>query len=757
MYPVKHRPWSPITEYALLLGSGAGAVVSLAAQNTVFASLPVTILVALGLLNRRRMDQSIASTQQSLQTAEEKVNKEIAILTDRVSTLPSPQVVASFQRAALNHSDRVAVRFSQALEQTKQDLEQRIEQMEAPDLNQLYQDTAQLQDQYTYVCTTLSNLGRQFERLSTISRLEATEEDVSQLKTELMQLRVNLETLTGDSRSSQATLQDAVRHLDRRLRQIPSLSDPNLIKGEVSALVRTVSDLVPRRDFSALSEKLQTIQETQAALRRSVDQLKVAPPAAAQNGHLPHRHPRFQALETEMGQLSSGLKRMETRLEDISVPFDITAEIRGTTATYLSSFQWQLAQLEKKTQELLQQQEAIDAVAATVEPPAAPAATSQWLMAMGGEPGGETSAVEQALFQALNDAKEQLILVWPWVGTAVLDGELIERFSDVLQRQCRLQIGWCHPSDRQEGRLLQVISQRWGLTTARQQRLKATLRQLLPLRKAFPDQFSFKVLGTEERFLVCDRAYAVVGLPGFTAESTALPDLDLRMKTTDPSVVSQLLQRFAAPDPQSENFVARLNRAATYYELQNLQSAIADFSYVLQAHPEHAIALNDRGVARASLKDYHRAMADFNAALKTDTPLVSTRCNRGWLLMQQGKFNQAIADFEWAINMAPTMAPTSAIAYFYRGRARQKLRDNLGAISDYTHAIHNSHQTAFLYYHRGAAYQHQGDIARAIVDLEMAASLLHSQGDHSSSAKITQILTNIRQEALLQPVQLHSA
>lgn len=751
---MKNRQWSPLTEYALLLGSGAGAIVSLAAQNTIAASLPVTALVALGLLNRRRIDQSVALTQERLQSSEEKVTKEISILTDRVSTLPTPQVVASFHRAAINHSKRAVVRFSEALEETKLSLQERVDALETPDLSRLYQDIAQLQDQYTYLCSNLDSVTRQFERLSTLSRLEATEDDVSQLKTELMRLRVNLETLTADSRTSQSTLQDSIRHLDRRLRQLPSGSDPALLKGEVSALVRAVSDLVPRREFSALSEKLGLVQDTQGRLRRMVDQLQLTTATSRQNLLKTPQETKLKGLESTLENLSDNLQQVESRLDNLSAPLDITAEIRGTTATYLSSFQWQLALLEQKTQDLIQQQQSLTApTPATVPAEQAVDPAIQWLVGLQDSQIGTSSEVDKALYRALDDATERLVVVWPWSPSMVLNDDLMGRFSALLERQCRLEVGWCHSGSRHRGRFLKSITQQWNLRTAQRQQLKSGLRRLLSLKQAYPSRFNLKVLGTEEQFLICDRAYAVIAQAAFPSGENSLSELDLRIKTRQAEVIEQLLYRFDHADSPLQSATASFNRAETRYDLQDLAGAVADFSRVLQLTPEDAVAYNNRGVVQAAQRAYPQAVQDFGQALEIDTDLSSAWCNRGWLQMHYGKFSQAVTDFSQAISSEPTLA----VPYFYRGNARQKLRDISGAIVDYSQAIQHSREIAFLYCYRGLAYRHQGDVARAITDLEMAASLLHGRGDHRSLTQVTQALASLKQREIPQPLRLHLA
>jgi hypothetical protein len=51
------------SEYALIVGAGATAAASIAAQQVAVATLPVTTLVALGLLNRYRLDQRLQASK----------------------------------------------------------------------------------------------------------------------------------------------------------------------------------------------------------------------------------------------------------------------------------------------------------------------------------------------------------------------------------------------------------------------------------------------------------------------------------------------------------------------------------------------------------------------------------------------------------------------------------------------------------------------------------------------------------------------
>ncbi len=720
----------------------------------------MTLLVALGLWERRQVTQRVGKLTLKAGALERHTAQQLSHLEAQVTAQPTPETINNLQRAAMAHSDRAVVRMSQALERTQQEVDRKIEAIERPDLSHLYQDMAQLQDQYTYVCSTLSNLKTQVQRLSSLPRVEANEADVSQLKTELMQLRVSLESLGSESKTAQTTLQDAIRHLDRRLRQVPNGSDPHLLKGEVRELIKAVAELVPRRDFVALGEKFNTLQTEQDSLRKHLHTLRLAEEGthltAHQNGSHGGAVKPLKELDAEVTQLSGMVERFETRLQEISVPFDITTEIRGTTATYLSSLQWQLATLEQTAQELMQRYQLMSIPAEpgqlpqrlpAASPTAMEPAGNEWLMAFPVDKDSTDrwdTSVNQALLKALDQAQDRVVMVWPWTPSAELDAELLVRFREVLERQCRLEIGWCHPQDCHQELLVKGIRQPWNLTTALYQHLQQTLKQLLPLKKQYPDHFKFKVLGTDEQFLVCDRAHAIVGLDTLPAASTALPNLDVRLRTTDTTVINRLLQRFDDPTLTAKDATAYFNRAGTRYDLKDLEGAIADYSRIIKLNPEAPLALNNRGVAWVDRQQFHHALADFNQALALGSHHWSAHCNRGWLYNQQGHYEQAISDWSAAIELKPT----SAIPYFYRGQAYQKQGNLPAALSDQTAAINYAPQMALPYCHRGALHQQQHNYAAAIADLESAASILHAQGEHRMLAQITQALAALKKTTL---------
>lgn len=99
-------------EYALILGSGAGVAVSIATQQAMIASLPLTALVAMGLLNRHRLDHQVQTSPQETpatrQAAADNVPKQV-----NVTAVPAPEWGSPRSHPTLAASPSVRPGFSQ--------------------------------------------------------------------------------------------------------------------------------------------------------------------------------------------------------------------------------------------------------------------------------------------------------------------------------------------------------------------------------------------------------------------------------------------------------------------------------------------------------------------------------------------------------------------------------------------------------------------------------------------------------------------
>ena len=58
------------------------------------------------------------------------------------------------------------------------------------------------------------------------------------------------------------------------------------------------------------------------------------------------------------------------------------------------------------------------------------------------------SGSRAVLMEALLKAQQRLIIVCPWLNRNSIDADLMQKFRDCLNRNCRIDIGWGHLSDR---------------------------------------------------------------------------------------------------------------------------------------------------------------------------------------------------------------------------------------------------------------------------------------------------------------------
>ncbi|QQE67298.1 hypothetical protein GFS31_40110 [Leptolyngbya sp. BL0902] len=90
------------SEYALILGSGAAAVASVATQQVAAASLPpLAALVALGLINRYRLDQQLQQSQSAGQPLDTDTTQGRSL-----SSVP-PRMVANLRPEHLAHRPQI--------------------------------------------------------------------------------------------------------------------------------------------------------------------------------------------------------------------------------------------------------------------------------------------------------------------------------------------------------------------------------------------------------------------------------------------------------------------------------------------------------------------------------------------------------------------------------------------------------------------------------------------------------------------------
>jgi tetratricopeptide (TPR) repeat protein len=790
---VSNRHWLSQTEHWLLVGSGLGTAASLAGQNIVFASAPLTVLAAVGVLNRQRVERALEDAQQKQQRQQQRHDRTLQDLNRQVTALPSPEALNHFQRAVMKRSNRNFLRLTQEINDLRKDLTAGLEAIPTLDLSAINQDIAQLQDQYTYTAATVENLTSYAQRVATLPRMEAAETKLSHVKSELTSLRVLVESLQAETRTTVGGVQEALAMVENQLNKLPYSSHPESLKAEVSEVVGAISNLVTRTEFMNLVEHLKSLVERQTELEQELARLAARPQShslSATDYEEKSRPLGDTTLRMDIDHLSTAVRQLQRQVSRQETASSTRGEMQSTVSLYLGQVKAQLSQVEGVTQSLVERQNQLaqqlnqqgNSAAATLtnrkaliklaqqlrhtqtavkglqpqpgvqEPPSAEGSVTDWMIdipvPLKANGSGTKLSSQAALEIAIDQAQHSLYMVWPWSEAIALDETLLKRFTHLLKRGCRLEIGWCHQGDTVEGRLIHRISQRWGTESNQLTQLKDALNMLLPLRENYPDHFRFQIMGTAEHFLVCDNStteepnnsFAIVGLQPLATHNVAFPTVEMKVRSNNSQVVQGLMQRFRNPAIAPGDVTALFNRGTTRHDLRDQPGAIRDYNRVLTLQPDNAVVLNNRGAAQLEINRPDAAEIDFTEAIAHNPRLFAAYCNRGWLRLEQGRIPAAVDDFTEAI----TLKPHLPLAYVYRGSALQKLGDLKGAVRDYSDAIACGEPLALPYCYRSAAYQSQGDRERAIADLEIASARLEAQGDHHTLSSVQRQLSRLQ-------------
>lgn len=166
------------------------------------------------------------------------------------------------------------------------------------------------------------------------------------------------------------------------------------------------------------------------------------------------------------------------------------------------------------------------------------------------------------LLKAVRESQERLILVCPWLhwGIRWNYGELIGYFHALLQEQkgC-INIGWGHRTDMENENFRNSsapIRHRFKTCS----RFYSALEDLEKLERHYPNHFKLKLLGTHEKFLVCDRSWAMLGSHNFLSSGDNSNERELGLQTNDPRIIANLILRFdSAKDLEQEGTFACLS------------------------------------------------------------------------------------------------------------------------------------------------------------------------------------------------------
>ena len=233
---------------------------------------------------------------------------------------------------------------------------------------------------------------------------------------------------------------------------------------------------------------------------------------------------RISQLEQQQVQLKKYIATLKRRLDEHSQQFNTRPELQ------------QLAELQKRLDELCENRVSISSSPETDKPisvdivPTTPLLETEVILSLPkSELVFDRSGSREVLIEALETAEERLIIVCPWLNCNSINDDLLQKMRDCLNRNCKIDIGWGYLGDRKK------IGKGWRYNA---------LGDLQQLEQEYPDLFCLKLLGTHEKYIVCDFSFAMVGSHNVLTSGVQSAEREVGIKTTDLQIIQGLIHRF---------------------------------------------------------------------------------------------------------------------------------------------------------------------------------------------------------------------
>ncbi|MBD2146054.1 pentapeptide repeat-containing protein [Sphaerospermopsis sp. FACHB-1194] len=146
----------------------------------------------------------------------------------------------------------------------------------------------------------------------------------------------------------------------------------------------------------------------------------------------------------------------------------------------------------------------------------------------------------QELINALEQAKKRLIITCPWITKSAVDDKLLEKLKQLLERGCQLDIGFGRGDKRYiKDKIIEDIKAGWGKGS-----YYNAVPDLFDIQKQYPILFNFKILGTHEKYLICDNEFCMIGSHNFLTSGDTSEEKEQGLGFDCPKTIQILIEKF---------------------------------------------------------------------------------------------------------------------------------------------------------------------------------------------------------------------
>jgi hypothetical protein len=156
------------------------------------------------------------------------------------------------------------------------------------------------------------------------------------------------------------------------------------------------------------------------------------------------------------------------------------------------------------------------------------------------------------LIEALNDSRQRLIIVCPWLSEYVMTPSMKALFTKALQREVKIDIGWGHLGDVGDRKYLRKENLLPTSNRDKGQKLNTAVKWLSEQEMIFPN-LKLKVLGTHEKILICDQKFIMIGSHNFMTSNIYSEERELGIWTNDPQKINEIIEEYDNIQPPEDS------------------------------------------------------------------------------------------------------------------------------------------------------------------------------------------------------------
>ncbi|HEY9726514.1 MAG TPA: hypothetical protein V6D50_08705, partial [Chroococcales cyanobacterium] len=331
-----------IAENVSLVGSVLGTVAAVALKQVGFAAAPLTLALALSLVNRRRFQQQ---TQEYTASAIAQTNHALQSLHQQTQTLPA--ITTHLEDLHQQFSSRPETIAISQLTQKLDELARRVERLPNPTAIETTAFEQALADIYTQLETLTQRLD---------NSLTSNQVDLSEIVQAIADINGQVDTLTSRFDSLPATkeadgseVEQAIAYINSQLETLTSRFDslPATTESDLSEVEQAIAYI--NSQLETLTSRVDSLPATKEADGSEVDQV-----IAYINSQLEtlnqefNSRPETQAIEQSqatIAQLAQQVEELTGRFDGSSTPAEIN----------LTSFEQALGELQAQLDDLNQQ------------------------------------------------------------------------------------------------------------------------------------------------------------------------------------------------------------------------------------------------------------------------------------------------------------------------------------------------------------------------------------------------------------------